>query len=145
MLARAGAVGRIAYAASGQRLAVGLGLIVSVSRPDLRHEGPQATALIASGRRRRHRHLVSPNLNRGLGIGPQVLKPAGVRRRSTLGGDDDPTVAIGAVDERRRPCLAGCPSFGGEEKDRRSPPVVATLAGGLPVDPNVLVTKQIVV
>src|SRR5205807_6031864 len=62
-----------------------------------------------------------------------------------LRGHHDPAVAVGAMDQRGRPRLAGRPALGAQQQDRRPAPVIAPLAAGLPIDAHVLGTEQIVV
>src|ERR1700682_6701741 len=71
-------------------LPLGPRLVVVVRGPGLGHQRPQASALLALGLTRAHRDLLVLDLDRRVGIGGEVLKPAGIRRCATLGRHDDP-------------------------------------------------------
>ncbi len=47
-------------------------------------------------------NLVAQHLDRRSRIGLEILVPAGVAGRATLGRNDHPAVPIGSVDQRRR-------------------------------------------
>src|SRR5581483_4230595 len=74
----------------------------------------------------------------------QVLEPAGVVGSAALRRNDDGRIAVEVVDERRRRLPAGEASGRRQEEDRRALlPVVADLAIGLPITPDVLLAVEL--
>src|ERR1700737_4953532 len=115
-------------------LARGPALVFVVRGPYLGHQRPQSAALRAFRGARLHRHGFALDLDRRVAAGDQVLKPRGIGGRSALGGYDHPPLAIGSVDERRRPYLAGLPSLRAQKQNLSAPPVISALALRLAID-----------
>ncbi len=92
-----------------------------------------------------HGYDLAEHLDLGVGLGEQVLIPAGVFGRAALGGDDHPALAVGAVDQRRGALLAGAAPGGGEQQDGGAAPMIAALAGGVAIDADVLCAEEVVV
>lgn len=88
---------------------------------------------------------LAEHLDLGVGVGKQVLIPAGVLGRAALGGDDHPALAVGAVDQRRGALLTGAAPGGGEQQDGGAPPVIPALTAAVAVDADVLCAEEVVV
>src|SRR5581483_9376189 len=85
------------------------------------------------------------DLDLDVGMRDQVLVPSRIFRRATLRGDDDEPVAVPTIDERELPRASGLPAGRMQDEAVRAVPVVAYLAAGCLVLPNVLVAEEAVV
>src|ERR1044071_5348031 len=88
-------------------LAIGnLLLIVGVGRPERDGLLPELGAFGATGGAGAYLLLLGPDLHFDLGVGEEVLVPAGMLGRAALGGDDEIAVAGLAVEQREQELLA---------------------------------------
>ena len=125
-------------------LAVGPALVALVVGPVRRHLRPHGGALVAVRGPRVRLEAVAHHLHLDLGIGLQVVVPAGVAGRAAVRGDDHVVVARAAIDQGADPRLAGPPPGRREQQDRAAlAPVVPLLAVGLEVAADVLVPIEL--
>src|SRR4051794_18725518 len=80
-------------------LTVGLGLVILVRRPDLRHLRPEPRPLLGRGDPGPRVELVAVYLHPHVRVGDQVLEPERVGGIAAFGGDDDVAVGVAAVDQ----------------------------------------------
>src|SRR5437868_2100474 len=91
-------------------LALGLGLVIGVRRPEFERLLPEFRALRAGGGAGPRLHLRGADLHLDLGVGEEVAVPARMLRRAALRGDDDVAAIAGvAVEQRKDELLAGFP------------------------------------
>src|SRR3954451_2594757 len=123
-------------------LPVGLLLVLVVGGPVPDHRLPQVGLLVGRRGPGPRREPVALDLHLDLGIRLEVEVPGGRGGGAALGGDDEVVVAALAVDERRAALLAGLTAGGGEDECLRALPVVADLAVGLHVAPDMFIAEE---
>src|SRR5712671_5033663 len=85
-------------------------LILLIRRPDRGHRLPQGWLLRRRRRAGARFEAIRHDLHLHDRLRDEVLVPARVLRRAAARGDDEIVVAGAAVDQRRRPRLAGAPA-----------------------------------
>ena len=109
----------------------------------LRHRAPQLGLLVGRRSARAGCELVGLDLDVDVRIGAEVVVPRGRLVGPALGRDDQEIVAVAPVDQRRRALLAGAAAGRGDEQHGRAvAPVVALLAVGLDVAPDMFGSEE---
>src|SRR3984957_10759526 len=87
-------------------LASGLELIIGVRRPMLERLVPKSNTFVARRRPRPRLQLLGPNLHLDIRVGEDIAVPPRVFGRAALRGDNEITVAVRSVKQRKDELLA---------------------------------------
>jgi hypothetical protein len=100
-------------------LAFGLELIIRVRRPMLQRLVPKSNTFITRRRPRPRLQLLCPDLHLNVRVGEDIAVPSRVLGRAALRGDDEVTVAVRSVKQRKDELLARLAAGGGQQECRR--------------------------